>query len=156
MSNNIMRARQLRHLRLVDLADRLDILPQTLHKYESGSRGIGAKLMPMLREALDVSAAYLRGEEQMLPVRDWETGETLMCPIMREEAIEGYGVLYMVDDAGTAISVLMADGVQFTLSDWQGEQVMTAAQITDPPNGHWVDAWGRDAVMLDGLPRVIL
>ena len=33
---------------------------------------------------------------------------------------------------------------------------LSAAQIADPPGGHWVDAWGRDAVMHDGLPRVIL
>lgn len=155
MGNNIKRARYLRKMRLNDLAGALGVTPQTLVKYESNRIQPGAKMLPQLCEVLDVSAAFLRGEEQRLPVRDWETGETLLYPIMREEAIESYGVLYLVDDTGAELSVLMADGVQMTLSDWQGAQVMTAAQIADPPNGHWVDAWGRDAVMLDGLPRVV-
>ena len=74
-----------------------------------------------------------------------------------KKPIPAYGVLYLVDIAapGLKVSVLLAGGIQFTLSDWQGEQVMTAAQIAEPPQGRWVDGRGNDAIMLGGLPRVL-
>lgn len=157
MDNPIKRAREMRGIRMVNLAKRLGMLPQTLTKYESGARSLGPKLLPAAAQALDVSEAYLSGCAQTLPVYDYNTGGTHMSAIMREESIPAYGTLYLCDvpDVGP-VSVILSAGIQFTLSDWQGEQVKTAAQIADPPNGHWVDAWGRDAVMLDGLPRVIL
>ena len=112
--------------------------------------------MPAAAQALDVSEAYLSGCAQTLPVYDYATGGTHMSEIMREESIPTYGTLYLCDvpDVGP-VSVILAGGVQLTLSDWQGAQVMTAAQIADPPNGRWVDGRGEDAIMLGGLPRVL-
>lgn len=152
----IKTARLMRGLSQTDLAARMGISPQSLSQYESGARSLGAKLLPAAAQALDVSEAYLSGCAQTLPVYDYATGGTHTSEIMREESIHTYGTLYLCDVPGVGpVSVILAGGVQLTLSDWQGEQVMTAAQIADPPNGRWVDGRGEDAIMLGGLPRVL-
>ena len=152
----IRTARLMRGLSQTDLAARMGISPQSLSQYESGARSLGAKLLPAAAQALDLSEAYLSGCAQTLPVYDYATGGTHVSEIMREERIPAYGTLYLCDvpDVGP-VSVILAGGVQLTLSDWQGAQVMTAAQIADPPNGRWVDGRGEDAIMLGGLPRVL-
>lgn len=152
----IRTARLMRGLSQTDLAARMGISPQSLSQYESGARSLGAKLLPAAAQALDVSEAYLSGCAQKLPVYDYATGGTHMSEIMREESIPTYGTLYLCDvpDVGP-VSVILAGGVQLTLSDWQGAQVMTADEISDPPNGRWVDGRGEDAIMLGGLPRVL-
>lgn len=48
--------------------------------------------------------------------------------------------------------LFIADGVQFTQSDWQGEQCGEADDIAEY---HWLDAHGNAAVMLEGLPRML-
>ena len=153
----IKTARQLRGLSQTELASRMGISPQALNQYESGTRNLGPKQLPIAAQALDVSDAYLSDCAQTLPVYDCISGRTHMAAIMREECIEDYGMLYLCDvpDVGP-ISVILSSGVQFTLSDWQGAQVMSADQIADPPNGRWVDGRGIDAIMLHGLPRIIL
>lgn len=152
----IKTARYMRGLSQTDLAARMGISPQTLNQYESGARSLGPKLLPAASKALDVSEAYLSGCAQSLPVYDFATGGTHMSAIMREERIPAYGTLYLCDvpDVGP-VSVILSSGVQFTLSDWQGAQVMTADEIVGPPNGHWVDGRGTDAIMLGGLPRIL-
>lgn len=145
-------ARRLRGLTQTDLAARMGISPQAMSQYESGARSLGPKLLPAACEALDVSAAYLTGCAQQLPVYDFGTGGTWMGAIMREEPIPAYGILYLVDTDVGPVSVILASGVQFTLSDWQGEQVMSADEIAQE---HWVDSRGTDAIMLGGLPRVL-
>lgn len=145
-------ARRVRGLSQTDLAGRMGISPQALSQYESGARSLGPKLLPLAAQALDVSAAYLTGCAQRLPVYDFGTGGTWIGAIMREEPIPAYGVLYLVDTDVGPVSVILASGVQFTLSDWQGEQVMTADEIAQ---GHWVDSRGMDAIMYRGLPCVL-
>ena len=154
----IKTARRMRGLSQTDLAARMGISPQSLNQYESGARSLGPKLLPAAAQALDVSQAYLSGCAQQLPVYDFGTGGTCLGAIMREEQIPAYGALYLVDIAapGLQVSVILAGGIQFTLSDWQGEQVMTAEQIAEPPQGHWVDWRGMDAIMYRGLPRVFM
>lgn len=151
----IKSARRLRGLSQTDLAARMGISPQSLNQYESGARSLGPKLLPAAAQALDVSEAYLSGCAQTLPVYDFATGGTWIGAIMREEPIPAYGVLYLVDTDVGPVSVILSAGVQFTLSDWQGAQVMTAEEISDPPNGHWVDGRGTDAILLGGLPRIL-
>ena len=145
-------ARLMRGLPQTELATRMGISPQALSQYESGARSLGPKLLPLAAQALDVSAAYLTGCAQQLPVYDFGTGGTWMGAIMREEPIPAYGILYLVDTDVGPVSVILASGVQFTLSDWQGEQVMSADEIAQE---HWVDSRGTDAIMLGGLPRVL-
>ena len=152
----IKTARRMRGLSQLDLAVRMGISPQSLNQYESGARSLGPKLLPAAAQALDVSEAYLSGCAQTLPVYDCMTGGTHMGAIMREERIPAYGTLYLCDvtDVGP-VSVILSAGIQFTLSDWQGAQVMTADEIADPPNGHWMDGRGYTAIMLGGLPRIL-
>lgn len=149
----IKTARIMRGMAQAELAQKLGLSPQNLNQYESGARTPGPKLLPIAADVLGVSAAYLRGDAQRLAVRDYLTGETTACAIMSETAIDSYGIFYVVEhaDAGP-MAVILADGVQFTLPDWQGEQPMARGEIADYA---WVDAAGRDAVMLDGLPRMI-
>lgn len=151
----IKTARYMRGLSQTELAARMGISPQSLNQYESDARSLGPKLLPAAEQALDVSEAYLSGCAQTLPVYDFATGGTHMSAIMREERIPAYGTLYLCDvpDVGP-VSVILSAGLQFTLSDWQGKQVMTADEIADPPQGHWVDGRGEDAIMLGGLPRI--
>lgn len=151
-------ARLMRGLPQTELAARMGVSPQALSKYESGERNLGPKLLPIAAHELDVSEAYLSGCAQQIPVYDYNTGGTCLGAIMREEQIPSYGALYLVDIAapGLQVSVILAGGIQFTLSDWQGDQVMTAEQIADPPQGHWVDWRGMDAIMFRGLPRVFM
>lgn len=155
----IKTARHLRGLSQTELASSMGISPQSLNQYESGARSLGPKLLPIAARELDVSEAYLSGCAQQLPVYDYNTGGTWMGTIMREEAIPTYGVLYLVDidELGLCLSVIIAGGIQFTLSDWQNpDQVMMADQIAQPPSGHWVDWRGNDAIMYRGLPCVFL
>ena len=150
----IKTARLMRKMTQIELAARMQILPQTLNNYESGMRSLGPKLLPAAADALGVSTAYLRGDAQRLAVRDFITGEIVVCPIMSETVIDTYGMFYLVEhDQVGPIAVIMADGVQFTLSDWQGPQPMTIDEIEEY---RWVDAFGRMSIMLRGLPRMML
>lgn len=149
----IKTARLLRGLTQTELANQMGITPQNLNQYESGARSPGPKLLPMAAQVLSVSAAYLRGDAQMLAVRDFATGEISACPIMSETVIDLYGILYLVEHPENGpLAVILADGVQFTPSDWRNAQLITRDEIADYS---WVDAAGRDALMLDGLPRMI-
>lgn len=150
----IKTARLMRRMTQSELAARMQILPQTLNNYESGTRSLGPKLLPAAADALGVSTAYLRGDAQRLAVRDFVTGEIAVCPIMSETVIDTYGMLYLVEhDQVGPIAVILADGMQFTLGDWQGSQPMTVDEIAEYS---WVDAFGRTVIMIGGLPRMIL
>lgn len=153
----IKTARRLRGLSQVALAEAMGISPQSLNQYESGARTPGPKLLPLAASALGVSAAYLRGDAQRLAVRIFDTGETIACPIVSETVIGSYGMLYLVEVAGSGdlISVILSDGVQFTARDWQSlhEQALDVDGIADVS---WVDSRGNPAIMLDGLPRVLV
>ena len=50
------------------------------------------------------------------------------------------------------MAVIMSVGIQFTPRDWQGAQPLTVDEIAGVK---WVDRTGADAVMFDGLPRVM-
>lgn len=150
----IKTARLMRGISQAQLADTLGILPQSLSSYESGVRTPGPKLLPLLADVLGVDEAYLRGNAQHLAVYDWLDKRTISCEIVSETLINDYGIFYLVaiEDVGV-VAVISSDGLQLTLSDWQGQQPMTADEI------HcfsWVDTAGRPAIMFDGLPRVLL
>lgn len=154
-TENINTARVMRGMTQTELAAAISVTPQYMSGILSGARSVGPSIMPKLVSALGVDPAYIRGEAQTLPVRDTVTGEVIRCRIMRETGIDGYGVLYMVDcDAiGPLAVILTADGVQFTPRDWQGSYYPQT--IGDIAGVQWLDTRGRDAVMMDGLPRVI-
>lgn len=72
---------------------------------------------------------------------------------MSETDIDGYGSYYIVDHPEIGwMAVIMSVGIQFTPRDWQGAQPLTVDEIAGVK---WVDRTGADAVMFDGLPRVM-
>lgn len=152
-----MKIKQLRIFRGLsqkELADKLGISAQQLNNYESGARNPGNKMLPALADALGVSTSYLRGDAQKLAVYNWVDGETSALPIVSEAVIAGYGMFYLVEhpDCGI-IAVIQSDGLQFTPADWQGEQPETPEGIA---GARWVDNRGDDAIMFEGLPRVLV
>lgn len=151
--NELKTAMMMRGMRPVDLAKAAGMSAQQVGNYVNGGRPAGPKVAKTFAEILGVSEAYLRQDAQRLAVRDFVTGETTACEIMIEVALDKYGVFYVVDHPEVGpIAVILADGVQFTLSDWQGVQPLAADEIG---RCRWVDAAGRDAVMLEGKPRLV-
>ena len=92
----ISKARRLAGMTQTALAERVGISAQAMNGYENGSRTLGPKLLPLVAQALGVLPAYLRGEAPGLPVMDCESGEIILCPIMRTREI-GQGVVYTMD-----------------------------------------------------------
>ena len=152
--NGLKRARMLRGIRGVDLANEVGIAPTTLVNYESGLRNPGPKLLPLLAGALNVSQAWLRGVAPSLPVYCWADQSTRQCPIVSEQAIDGYGTLYVVDYPELDfLPVILASGVQFTPNDCQAPAIPQAME--DIAEIKWIDPYGDAAIMLDGLPRLL-
>ena len=151
---NIKQLRILRGMSQKELAGKMGVSAQQLNNYESGASSIGPKMTRALADALNVSAAYLRGDAQRLAVYDWETGRTEALPIMAETVIDKYGIFYLVEHPAVGVmAVIQSEGVQFTLADWQGEQPMTVDEIG---GARWVDSRGEDVVMFKGLPRLLV
>lgn len=151
---NIKQLRILRGMSQKELAGKMGVSAQQLNNYESGASSIGPKMTRALADALNVSAAYLRGDAQRLAVYDWETGRTEALPIMAETVIDEYGIFYLVEHPAVGVmAVIQSEGVQFTLADWQGEQPMTVDEIG---GARWVDSRGEDVVMFKGLPRLLV
>ena len=146
-------AMRMRGMRPIDLAGKLGITRHNMGNYLHGIRALGPAMLPAAAGALGVSQAYLRGIADRLPVYDWESGQVVACPIMSETDIDGYGIYYIVDHPEIGwMAVIMSVGIQFTPRDWQGTQPLTVEAIADT---EWVDYMGREAIMLDGLPRVM-
>lgn len=152
--SNIRTARIMRGMSQVELARKMGILPQALNRCEAGER-LGPKLLPLAAQALDVSPSWLAEMPMSIPVVDFISHDTLCYPVIAETELPGYGMLYIVDTEAGPVSVILAGGVQFTLNDWQGAQVLCAEEIAKPKNGYWVDVRGYPAIMLDGLPRIL-
>lgn len=91
---------------------------------------------------------------ETIPVIDFANANVVLCPIISSEAVEGYGTLYLANHPEVGpLAVIQAGGMQFTPSDWQGEQ---PASVEDVVVAHWVDVLGNDAAMINGLPYVRL
>lgn len=151
---NIKELRVLRGLSQKELADKMGISAQQLNNCESGASSIGPKMTRALADALNVSAAYLRGDAQRLAVYDWETGRTEALPIMAETVIDDYGIFYLVEhpEAGV-MAVIQSAGVQFTPARWSDDPPMTVDEIGGM---RWVDSRGEDVIMYKGLPRILV
>ena len=151
---NLEIAMKMRGMRPIELAEVLGVVRQNIGAYIHGQRALGPTMLPVVAEALGVSQAYLRGIADRLPVYDWESGQVVACTIMAETDIDGYGCYYIVEhpDVGW-MAVIMSVGIQFTPRDWQGPQPLTVDEIAGT---EWVDYMGREAIMLDGLPRVLV
>lgn len=152
--NELKTAMALRGLRPSEVAHMTNVTLQQINNYINAGRSVGPKVARTLSELLHVSEAYLRGVAQTLAVIDFISGEVWPCKIISEEIIDNYGVFYIVDHPEIGpMAVILADGVQFTTTDWEGSSPTNVEQIE---RFAWVDGMGHDAVMLDGLPRLML
>lgn len=143
-------------LSAVALAERLGVSPQQLNGWIKGQRTPSRTNVDNIAEAMDVDPAWLLGVPQRLPLVDSLTGDVFDCPILRSEEIEDYGVLYHVylAETGDIVPVIVDGGVQLTPTDWTWPSpVRSAADIAACA---WTGPGGRDAVMLDGLPRIVI
>lgn len=148
-------ARGFANLSSIELANLLGVTPQQVSNWAKGLRTPTRANAEAIAEALGVDPAWLLGVAQTLPVLDPIHGDVYAAPIMRSETIPAYGVLYhvWVEEIDNLLPVIVAGGVQFTLTDWDASDIpRTAADIHAY---RWIGPAGQDAVMLDGLPRVI-
>ena len=148
-------ARQYTGMSAAELARQLSVSPQQLNAWLSGARVPSRTNVESIARAMDVDAAWLLGVPQSLPLIDPLTGESCGCPILRSEEIAGYGALYHVylAESGDIVPVILSTGLQLTPTDWTSLTVRTAADIGECA---WMGPGGRGAVMLSGLPRLIL
>ena len=152
---NFETARRFAGISGVELAARLEVSPQQVNNWARGLRTPGRSTVDTIAAALDVDAAWLLGVAQILPVIDPLQGEVYSCPIIRTEALPGYGALYIVwlEPLQDWMPVVQGAGLQFTLADWQS--AYRPKRADEIGEYHWMDARGTDAVMLDGLPRAL-
>lgn len=150
---NLEIAMKMRGTRPIELAEVLGIVRQNIGAYIHGQRALGPAMLPVVADALGVSQAYLRGIADRLPVYDWESGKTTACPIMAETVIDGYGCYYIVEHPEVGwMAVILSDGIHLTPKDWAAAQPLT---LEDVAKAEWVDQRGVEAVVVDGLPRVV-
>lgn len=153
---NLEIARAFAGISSTELANRLGVKLQQVTNWAKGLRTPTRANAATIAEALDVAPAWILGVEQTLPLLDPAHGDICTARIMRAESIPNYGTLYHVylDEIGNLLPVILAGGVQFTLTDWDAAADIpsTAADI---PAYRWIGPAAQDAIMLDGLPRII-
>ena len=120
----------------------------------TGARNLGKSNIAQFAEALDVDQAWLMGFPGQIPVWDPLAEKTLTCQIVRSEDIPEYGTYYIVHhpETGITFGLIVSQGDQLTITDWQGRCPRDASEIQDYD---WMDQDGRDCVMMGGLPRRI-
>lgn len=138
-----------------ELANRLGVTHQQITNWAKGIRMPSRANAEAIAREMDIDPAWLLGVEQTLPVLDPIHGDTYTARLMRSECIPGYGVLYhmYMDGLENILPVILAGGVQFTLTDWDATDIPRSA--ADIAAYRWMGPEGQDAVMLDGLPRII-
>ena len=137
------------------IAERLGVSTAYVSQLMTGKRSLGPNNVQLLATTLDVDPAWLLGVPQTLPLIDPLTGNVFSAGIIRSEDIPDYGTLYHVYPAetGDIVPVILSAGLQLTPTDWTALTVRSAADIADCA---WMGPGGRDAVMIDGLPRVLI
>ena len=138
-----------------ELAVKLGVSTAYISQLTTGKRSLGPNNVQLMAGMLDVDAAWLLGAAQALPLADPLGDGVWMCPIVRSEEIPGYGALYhaYMAQTGDIVPVILSAGLQLTPTDWQ---TLTVRRAEDIAGCAWMGPGGRDAVMMDGLPRVIL
>lgn len=153
--HNIAIARRLRGITARALAEQLNVAYQQVGNWEQGIRNPSRSAAQEIAGALDVDVAWIMDCPQISQLRDPLSGDIISGHIMRTEDLPGYGLMQhlYLDEHDLIVAVIRSLDVVFTPSDWQGQQPLSAAEIADHA---WMDGHGHDAVMIDGLPRVML
>lgn len=156
--SNIVIAREFRRVSAIELASAVKVSKQQMSNWETGLRTPSRTNAEALADVLDVDVAWIMDCPQTMALWDGNARKAYPGEIMRSEAIEGYGTLYHVYltcfDFDELVAVLVSlDGVVFTTIDWQTwDQPANASEIA---NYRWMDTRLQEAVMLDGLPRIL-
>lgn len=138
-----------------EIAEKLGVSTAYVSQLMTGKRNLGPNNVQLLATTLDVDPAWLLGVPQALPLIDPLCDEVYSCRIIRSEDIPDYGALYHVylEETGDIVPVILSAGIQLTPTDWTALTVRSAPDIADCA---WMGPGGRDAVMIDGLPRVLI
>ena len=152
--NNIAIARRMRGLTAKALAEMIGVSFQQIGNWEQGIRNPGRSAAQQLADALDVDVAWIMDCPQIMHLKDPLDSTMIPCSIMRCEEIAGYGMLYhlYVPDTGDIVAALHSADVVFTTTDWQSQQPQSASEIAEY---RWMSLRGIDAIMVDGLPRIL-
>lgn len=150
----ITTARNLKTMTASALAAAVGVTPSRLSQWESGYRTPSRDAAQRIAEALDVDLAWIMGCPQSVSIWDPFARQSIPAQLMRSESLPGYGTLQhaYIDEIGSAVAMIISDGIVFTPVDWQGAQPANASEITAC---RWMDMRGADAIMLDGLPRIL-
>lgn len=95
----------------------------------------------------------LTKEFEMTKVYDWETGMDIDAEVLETKKINDEAAYFKVryGDTGDIFAVIQYDdGAQFTQRDWQGK----AVEFCEISGEKWVYR-GKEAIMLDGLPKIL-
>ena len=151
---NFAIARKLSGITSAGLAEQTGSSRAYISQLESGVRNLGRSNLEQFAALLNADPAWLLGQPSTLPVTDPQSGSTCFCQIIHSVEIPDYGMLYLVHypETGDDFGVILADGVQFTVTDWQS--MPQPRSIEEIAEFEWMDATGREAVMLEGLPRI--
>lgn len=151
---NFETAARLAGLNGKQIAERLGVSTAYISQLMTGKRNLGPNNVQLLADLLDVDQAWLLGVPQTLPLIDPLTGDVFSAGIIRSEDIPEYGTLYHVylSETGDIVPVILSAGMQLTPTDWTS---LTVHSVADIPDGTWMGPGGLDAIMLDGLPRVM-
>lgn len=89
----------------------------------------------------------------MLKINDYQTGDEFICEVVSEVELTQNAKLLRVNhpDLSEMAIVVYDSGEYFTQWDWTDKHIKTAEDVSA---GKWVFMDGREAIMLDGLPRV--
>ena len=138
-----------------EIAEKLGVSTAYISQLMTGKRNPGQGSVQLMANTLGVDPAWLLGVAQELPLIDQLTGDVFSCGIIRSEEIPDYGTLYHVylSETGDIVPVILSAGLQLTPTDWTALTVRSAADIAECS---WMGPGGRDAIMLDGLPRVVI
>lgn len=152
--NPITTARTIKSMTAAALAAAVNVSPSQLSQWESGYRTPSRDAAQRIADALDVDLAWIMGCPQSVSIWDPFGRQAIPAQLMRSQSIPGYGTLQhaYAGEIGSAVAMIISDGIVFTPADWQGSQPADASEIADC---RWMDARGADAIMLDGLPRAL-
>lgn len=73
---------------------------------------------------------------------------------MENRRIQDANLGYMATEVGPVAIIIHGDGTMLTPEDWQAPQPDVWSD-DDIAATRWVDAYGRLAIIIDGLPRIL-
>lgn len=155
MSNFTVARKQFARMTGAEVARQTGTTAAYISQLDHGYRRLGDSNIQTYAKLFDVSPSWLHDCPERMPLFDPMSDDVFTCEIIRSETIPDYGILYHVyfDETGDIVPVILASGIQFTPRNWQDIDFPRSAK--EIPDIRWMDNRGNEAIMLDGLPRVL-